>query len=113
MAEIRNRHDEELTRLYDKLNTLEPGSEEYDKVLSTIMKARATENEHDKIEADKKAAKTEMWIKIGTFAAGLVLAPAIDYVCKRSLTKVIGTVEQMETFTSTPGKSISSWFRMK
>jgi hypothetical protein len=113
MNELKNRHDAELNRMYNKLGALEPGSEEYEKVLSAIMKAKTGENEIIKIEADKEAAKRDMVIKIGTFTAGLVLAPVIDTLCKRSLAKFIGTVEQMETFTSTPGRSMSSWFKWK
>ena len=113
MNELRTRHDAELNRMYDRLGTLEPGTEEYEQVLSVIMKAKAGENEIVKIEADREAAKRDLVVKIGTFTAGLVLAPVIDTLCKRSLAKFIGTVEQMETFTSTPGRSMSSWFKWK
>lgn len=113
MVEIEKRHNEELNRLYDKLSTLEPGTEEYTKVLTELMKAKDGENELKKIHDAKEEAKWDRAIKIGTFAAGLVLAPVVDTVCKRSLAKFIGTVEQMETFTSSPGRSISSWFRWK
>ena len=113
MVEIKQRHNEEMNRLYDKLATLEPGTEEYTKVLNELMKAMDGENEITKISDAKEDAKWDRVIKIGTFAAGLVIAPFVDTVCKRSLAKFIGTVEQMETFTSSPGRSISSWFRWK
>lgn len=113
MNTLKKRHDAELHRMYDKLGTLEPGSEEYDQVLSEIMKAKGGEIDLIKIEADKEAARKDLMIKIGTFTAGLLLAPVIDTLCKRSLAKYIGTIEQMETFTSTPGRSMSSWFKWK
>lgn len=113
MVELKARHDAELNRMYDTLKGLEPGSEEYDKVLSDIMKAKTGENEIKKIEADEKSAKKELTLRLIMFGAGLVLTPVIDVLCKRNLAKFIGEVEQMETFTSMPGKSISSWFRWK
>lgn len=113
MNELKHRHDAELNRMYDRLKALEPGTEEYDKVLSTIMKAKTGENEIAKIEADKELAKRDLWIKIGTFGAGLVVVPVVDLCCKRNLVKLIGKVEQMETFTSSAGRSLSSWFKWK
>lgn len=113
MNELRSRHDAEMIRMYDKLKTLEPGSEEYEKVLSMLMKAKAGESELAKIEADKETANRDLWVKIGMFTAGLVMTPVIDTLCKGRLVKLIGTVEQMETFTSTPGRSMSSWFKWK
>lgn len=110
---IENKHEKELNRMYDRLATLEPGTEEYEKVLTEIMKARDGEIELKKIESDRKSAKTDNWIKIGTFVVGLIAAPLIDLGVKKSLTKYIGTIEQMDTFTSTPGRSMSGWFRFK
>jgi hypothetical protein len=110
---IENKHEKELNRMYDRLSALEPGSEEYDKVLAAIMKARDGETELKKIESERESAKTDNWIKIGTFVVGLIAAPLIDLGIKKSLAKYIGTIEQMETFTSTPGRSMSGWFRFK
>ena len=110
---IEARHEKELNRMYDALESLEPGTEEYDKLMAEIMKARDGENELKKIESDRKSAKAENWIKIGTFVAGLIAAPLIDLGVKKSLTKYIGTIEQMDTFTSTPSRGMSSWFRFK
>lgn len=113
MASIDARHEKVLTQLYDKLDTLQPGTDEYDKVLSEIMKARSGENESKKIEAEDKAAKKDLWLKGAMFVGGLVITPVIDIVCKKSLAKYIGTIEQMEFFTSSAGRSIGSWFRFK
>lgn len=114
MDAIEIRHDSELDRMYDKLSTLEPGTEEHDKVLNEIIRAMDGKIEFKKIKDAQDGAKKDQLIKIGTFAAGLILAPLIETLCKRSLTKYIGTIEQMETFTSTPGRSmLPSFFRWK
>lgn len=113
MVNTQNRHDEELNRMYDMLSTCEPGTDEYERILGEIMKAKEGETELLKIEDARKAAKIDTKIRVGTFVAGLIFAPIIDTICKRSLAKFIGTVEQMETFTSTPGRSMSSWFKWR
>lgn len=111
--EIENKHEKELNRLYDTLAELEPGSEEYKAVMAEINCARNGETDLKRLEMEREQAKKDTWFKVGTFVLGLVAAPVIDLLCKRSLTKTIGKIEQMETFTSTPGRSISSWFRSK
>ena len=113
MANIETRHEMVMTRLYDKLEGLEPGSEEYEKVFTELMKAMDGKNEFTRIEDARNDAKKDRVIRIGTFVAGLALTPAIDYFAKKGLAKFIGTIEQMECFTSTPGRSIGSWFRWK
>ena len=111
--EIENKHEKELNRLYDTLAGLEPGTNEYKAVMDEITCARNGETDLKRLELDRAQAKKEMWFKIGTFIAGMVAVPVIDLVCKRNLTAYIGKIEQMETFTSTPGRSMSSWFRWK
>lgn len=113
MPNNENRHEQVLNRLYDKLENLEPGTDEYDKVLGEITKVMDGQAELIRIEDARSDAKKERVIKVGTFIAGLALTPAIDYLAKKGLAKFIGTIEQMETFTSTPGRSIGSWFRWK
>ena len=109
MDKMRKRHDEELNRMYDKLNELEPGSEAYEKIRAEIAKATILRKKKKKIGNENK----DLAIKIGTVAAGVFITPVIDYVLKRSLAGFIGKVEQMETFTSTPGRAIGSWFKWK
>lgn len=131
MDKIIDRHDEVLDRLYSELEKLQPGTDEYEKVLTEVTKAAITRNEFKKMDIaeaeaknsksvaeaetknSKSAANKELAIKIVTIVAGVALTPVIDLACKRSLARFIGTVEQMETFTSTPGRSMSSWFRFK
>ena len=102
MKDVKNRSEVELNRMYDTLKNLEPGTEEYEKVLGEILK----------VENSKKEKK-EVNLKVASIAAGIVLTPVVDTLCKRYLAGFIGKVEQMEYFTSSPGKSISSWFRWK
>lgn len=113
MTKIEARHEVEVLRMYDELKKLEPGTPEYDAVLSQITKARSGENEAKKIENDRETAKKDRYIKIVTIAGTALVVPIVDLLCKRNLAKFIGTVEQMEYFVSSAGKSISSWFRWK
>lgn len=107
------RYEVEIHRLQDKLKQCEPGTEDYNAVQAELVKAIELMNELVKTEDARKGAKTDTTIRIATFAAGLVLTPVITTVCQKHLAKFIGEVEQMETFTSTPGRSIASWFRWK
>ena len=110
---IEARYEVEVHRLQDELKTLTPGTDEYKAVHEELLKALGVMNETIKIEDARRGAKTDMVVKIVTFGAGLVLTPVITTLCQRNLAKFIGTIEQMETFTSTPGRAMSSWFRWK
>ena len=110
---IEARYEVEIHRLQDELKSLTPGTDEYKAVHEELLKALEVMNETTKIEDSRRSAKTDTVVKVTTFAAGLVLTPVITTFCQRSLAKFIGTVEQMETFTSTAGRSMSSWFRWK
>ena len=110
---IEARYEVEIHRLQDELKSLTPGTDEYKAVHEELLKALEVMNETTKIEDSRRGAKTDTVVKVTTFAAGLVLTPVITTFCQRSLAKFIGTIEQMETFTSTPGRSMSSWFRWK
>lgn len=107
------KYEVEVRRLQDVLNECEPGTEEYNAVQAELMKAMEVMNEMVKIEHARKGAKVDTAVRVVTFVGGLVLTPVITTLCQRNLAKFIGTVEQMETFTSTPGRSMSSWFRWK
>ena len=118
MDRITSRHFDEMDRMYDSLSKLEPGTDEYEKLLSQIMKAEDRKIEIDKLNDARQESKSknedaakERKIRIALGIAPLIVTPVIDLLCKRNLTKVIGKIEQMEIFTSTPGRSISSWFR--
>ena len=113
MDAIVARYEVEIHRLQDALRKLEPGTEEYNAVHGELLKAVERMNDIVKTEDARKGAKTDTVVRVVTFVGGLVLTPVITTLCQRNLAKFIGTVEQMEIFTSTPGRSISSWFRWK
>lgn len=110
---IQAKYETEILRLQDELTSLEVGSEEYNAVQGELLKAMEVMNEMSKIDDARKGAKVDTRVKVATFVAGLILTPIITTGCQRYLAKFIGTVEQMETFTSTAGRAISSWFRWK
>lgn len=95
-----NRHEVEMNRLYDHLSKLQPGTEEYDNVLSELTKARESEIEVKKVTVNKQ----DLAIKVGSIVLATFVAPALTYGLNRSMVKYIGKVEQMEIFTSTAGK---------
>ena len=110
---IEARYEVEVHRLQDELKSLTPGTDEYKAVHEELLKALEVMNETTKIEDSRRSAKTDTVVKVTTFAAGLVLTPLVTTFCQKHLAKFIGTIEQMETFTSTPGRAMSSWFRWK
>ena len=110
---IEARYEVEIHRLQDELKSLTPGTDEYKAVHEELLKALEVMNETTKIEDSRRSAKTDTVVKVTTFAAGLVLTPVLTTFCQKHLAKFIGTIEQMETFTSSAGRSMSSWFRWK
>lgn len=63
------------------------------------------------IEIEKN--KTDRIIQIGTFSAGLVLTPLVDFAFKKAFAKMLCEFEKDYTFTTTAGRSLSSLFRFK
>lgn len=112
-ATIKQNYELEVRRLQKELKELTPGSDEYSAVQGELLAAMNVLNEMTKDENARKGAKTDVIIRVATFVGGLVGTPIITYHCQKRLAKFIGTVEQMETFTTMPGRSISSWFRWK
>lgn len=64
-------------------------------------------------EFRKSEAKKDRWIRVGEFAAMLVLAPIIETGCKKAFAKVICHFEENGTFYTSAGKSLSGLFRFK
>lgn len=52
-------------------------------------------------------------IQVGTFAAGLIVAPLIDGAVKKGFAKMLCEFEKDYTFTTSAGRSLSSLFRFK
>ena len=112
-ATIKQDYELEVQRLQKELKELTPGSDKYHAVQEALLAAMNVLNEMAKEENSRKGAKTDAILRAVTFIGGLVGTPIITYCCQKRLAKFIGTVEQMETFTTMPGRSISSWFRWK
>lgn len=110
-SNIAANYEVEIRRLQDELTALEPGSDEYNAVQTELLKAMEVMNEMVKIDHARKGAKVDTAIRIVATVGGVVLTPIIATCCQKHLAKFIGTIEQMETFTSTPGRAMSSWFR--
>lgn len=98
--------DKELNYLFIELKRFDPSTDEYAKVraqISAIIKDRI---EIEKASNEQKNAKKERVIKYIQVGGGIILTPIIGYFINRKLIKVVGEVEQMEIFTTTPGKKI-------
>lgn len=62
-------------------------------------------------EFREKESKRNMIFRCVEIAGTLVIIPVVTYVTNKALIKDIGTIEQMETFTSTPGRALSKMFK--
>lgn len=71
-------------------------------------------NIHQSDEMFKRnEANKDRKVQIAIFAAGLVATPAIEVICKTIYANKICKLEQFETFTSSAGRGIASWFKWK
>lgn len=113
MDDIRVKYDEEIRRLQKKQSECEVGTEEYAEVQGQLLAAINARNEMVKTDDARKGARVDTAIRIATLIGGVVITPIVTLKCKERLTNVIGKIEQIDTFVSTPGRSISSWFNWK
>lgn len=84
------------------------------KAFKEAMEAVDRLNEMNKIEnanAGKNEKRLEVAIKVVEVAAMPIMLKLIDLGCHKSLINTIGRIEQMEAFTSTPGRAISKMFK--
>jgi hypothetical protein len=89
------------------------GTEEHNRAYKEAMEGIDRCIELDKIEDKKKEQKESKivkYIEIAIIPAGLVV---LDYVFKYHFMKTVCNFEKEYTFTTTPGRSISSLFRFK
>lgn len=61
-------------------------------------------------ECQKKQRRHDIMLKGIEIGAMVLVAPLIKHICNRSNIKLIGQVEQMEMFTSTPGRTLGKMF---
>ena len=109
---------EEAKRLFDEAMKAVDRQLESDKLdisYSEHVEKLESEKEKDSRDAEfrKEEAKKERWIRIGEFAAMLVLAPIIETTCKKAFAKLICNFERTDSFYTTAGRSLSSLFRFK
>lgn len=100
MKKKTSRRNAELNRLYDTLKKLEPGTDEYNRVLEEAIKL---DNASSEIE-QAKVNKLDLAIKVGGIVATTIVFPLVKYGLNRKMVRHIGTIEQMETFVSSAGK---------
>lgn len=79
-----------------------------------LAKMRMEEDKNLRDEAaNEEKLRKDRYVQIGIFAAGLIATPIIEVVTKTIYANKICRLEQFETFTTSAGRGISSWFRFK
>lgn len=96
--------DKELNYLFIELKRFDPSTDEYAKVRAQISAIIKDKIEIKKASDEQKNAQKERIIKWVSVGGGIILTPVIGYFINRKLIRVVGEVEQMEIFTTTPGK---------
>lgn len=76
------------------------------------MKMEEDKNLREEAANEEKLRK-DRYVQIGIFAAGLIATPIIEVVTKSIYADKICRLEQFDTFTTSAGRGISSWFRFK
>ena len=97
---------------FDKIDASHKEQVEKLKIENERLKAECEKNLRDETAKKKEAAK-DRWVQIGIFGAGLVVAPIIEHVSKKGFARYICEFEKDYTFTTSPGRSLSSLFRFK
>lgn len=98
--------EKELNYLFIELKRFDPSTDEYAKVRAQISAIIKDQIELNKASLEAKNAKKERIIKWVQVGGGIIATPIIGYFINRKLIRVVGEVEQMEIFTTTPGKKI-------
>lgn len=74
-----------------------------------LMKAEIEKEKNLREEEVKvKEAKKDRWVQIGTFVAGLIIAPIIGQIIDRSNMKTLCNFEKDYTFTTSFGRGLAS-----
>lgn len=76
------------------------------------MKMEEDKNLREEAANEEKLRK-DRYVQIGIFTAGLIATPIIEVVTKTIYANKICRLEQFDTFTTSAGRGISSWFRFK
>lgn len=79
-----------------------------------IEKQRAEDKRNRREDEFKREeARKNRNIQIATFFVGMIVPPIIDVVRKTYFANHVAKLEEFDTFTTSAGKGISSWFRWK
>ena len=77
---------------------------------------KLTDARQDKLreeEIKKAESKKSFIVHCAEIGVGVVLAPVVDFFCKRALAKLCIAFEEHGSFTTMPGRSLSGLFRFK
>lgn len=96
----------------DKIDASHEEQLEKLKIENERLKAECEKNLRDEA-ARKSEAKKDRWVQIGTFGAGMLLGPTLEYIFKSAFARYICEFEKENTFISTPGRTLSDVFRFK
>lgn len=106
-AEERNTAFEQAMKIADRQAKIYESDIVYDDQVKKL------EHEKEKLETEKSENKKNRWVKAGEIFAVTILVPVIYYCANKGLIKEVGTVEQMEHFSGTPGRSLGKMFNFK
>lgn len=91
----------------------EEGSEDATRAFKEAMKAIELRNEMEKIEDAKKSEKKNTVLKVVEIAAVPVGLFVLDAIFKNHYMKKVCNFEKDYTFTTTPGRGLSSLFQFR
>lgn len=91
----------------------EEGSDEAKQAFKEAMKAIELRNEMEKIEDTKKSEKKNTVLKVVEIAAVPVGLFVLDCLFKNHYMKKVCNFEKDYTFTTTPGRGLSSLFQFR
>jgi hypothetical protein len=128
---INNRLEQTKTGCEEDGKIFKEAMEAYDRHLELVkienaklkveeeLEVRKMEAENAKIEAEKelklkrREATTNSIIKGAEIIGVIIVTPIIAYKTKKAFAEMMCYFEKEYTFTTMPGRSISSWFKFK
>lgn len=106
-AEERNVAFEQAMKIADRQAKIYESDIVYDDQIKKL------EHEKEKLETEKSENKKNRWIKAGEIFVMAIVVPTMYLVANKALIKDVGTVEQMEHYGSTPGRSLGKMFSFR
>ena len=85
--------------------------------VSKQIELRKMKQEEERALREEENKKHDVFIdrciQVGTFAAGLIVAPCIEGAVKKGFAKLLCEFEKDYSFTTSAGRSLSNLFRFK